>query len=353
MTQPRSVLVVGCGLIGTSIALALREAGVEVYLRDSDPTHIAAAVEMGAGSADAVQDPEVVLVAAPPSQVVALARDLLEEFPRAVVSDVASTKVAVLDGVADHPGRERFVGGHPMAGTEGSGPRAASAHLLEGRSWVIVPGPDTHTGAVQRLAGLVEAVNAVAVFLDAPAHDEAVALVSHAPHMVSALVAGLLNAAPRAHLDLAGPGLRDVTRIAGSRTEMWLDILGDNAVAVRALLVTLQANLGEVIETLGSPDAATRLADVLDAGRAGTKRLPGKHGALAGDTDLVYVPVADRPGELSRLFADTEQSGVNIEDLRIDHERGRPVGLVEITVAAGTAADLVAALIERNWPAYR
>lgn len=353
MTSPQSVLVVGCGLIGTSVALALRDAGVAVHLRDADAGHLAAAVEMGAGTDAPVEAPQVIVVAAPPSHVVALARDLLEEFPRAIVTDVASTKVPILAGVADHPGRDRFVGGHPMAGTEGSGPRAGSAHLLEGRSWVVVPGADTHTGAVQRLAGVVEAVGAVPVFLDAQAHDEAVALVSHAPHVVSVLVAGLLNAAPRAYLDLAGPGLRDVTRIAGSRTGMWLDILGDNAEAVRDLLVTFRANLGQVIDTLGGPDAEARLADVLDAGRAGTKRLPGKHGELPAETELVYVPIADRPGELSRLFSDTEQSGVNIEDLRIDHERGRAVGLVEITVAAGNAAALVAALTDRNWPAYR
>lgn len=353
MSSTRSVLVVGCGLIGTSIALALRAAGVQVFLRDADPGHVAAAVEMGAGSDAEVTAPEVVIVAAPPSQVVELAAGVLEEFPHAVVTDVASTKIPVLAGLADHPGRDRFVGGHPMAGTEGAGPRAASAHLLEGRSWVIVPGDDTHTGAVQRVANLVEAVNAVPVFLDARAHDEAVALVSHAPHVMSVLMAGLLNAAPRTYLDLAGPGLRDVTRIAGSRTEMWLDILGDNAAAVRELLTRLQANLGQVIETLGTPDAPVRLADVLDAGRAGTKRLPGKHGELPAETELVCVPVADRPGELSRLFADTEQSGVNIEDLRIDHERGRAVGLVEITVAAGSAVALVDALIDRNWPAYR
>lgn len=353
MTAPASVLVIGCGLIGTSTALALREHDVDVHLRDTDPQHLEAAVALGAGSADPIDAPVLVVVAVPPSAVPETVRAALTEFPRAIVTDVAGVKLPIFTGLAGADGLERFVGGHPMAGTEGSGPSAGSARLFEGRSWVIVPGQDSRSDAVQRVTHLAETVGAVPVFLDAAAHDDAVALVSHVPHVMSGLVAGLLNGAPRAHLDLAGPGLRDVTRIAGSGTDLWLDVLGHNAAAVRGQLMSLRETLDRVIGALGDEVVVPQLADVLDAGRAGTRRLPGKHGEARSDTVSVFVPIADRPGELSRLFADTGQSGVNVEDLRIDHERGRPVGLVEIAVVADGADVLVDALTDRGWPAYR
>jgi prephenate dehydrogenase len=345
--------VIGCGLIGTSVALALREHEVDVHLRDTDPEHLAAAVGLGAGAADSIEAPTLVVVAVPPSAVPDTVRDTLVEFPRAIVTDVAGVKLPVFAGLAGADGVERFVGGHPMAGSEASGPTAGSARIFEGRSWVVVPGQESRSDAVQRVTHLAETVGAVPVFLDAAAHDDAVALVSHVPHVMSGLVAGLLNGAPRAHLDLAGPGLRDVTRIAGSATDLWLDILGHNASAVRGRLLSLRETLDRVIGALGDDVVVPQLADVLDAGRAGTRRLPGKHGDVGAETVSVVVPIADRPGELSRLFADTGQSGVNVEDLRIDHERGRPVGLVEIAVVADGADVLVDALTARGWPAYR
>ena len=353
MSPPTSVLVIGCGLIGTSVALALREHGVDVHLRDVDEDHLSAAVALGAGSPEAPEAPDLVVVAVPPSAVAATARAALEEFPRAIVTDVAGVKRPVFAELEGADGLERFVGGHPMAGTEGSGPRAGSALLFEGRSWVVVPGQDSRSDAVQRVAGLAETVRGVPVFLDADAHDEAVALVSHVPHLMSGLVAGLLNRAPRAHLSLAGPGLRDVTRVAGSDTDLWLDILGHNAVAVREELLTLRETLDRVIGALGDDAGIPQLADVLDAGRAGTRRLPGKHGEVTPETVPVFVPIEDRPGELSRLMAHTGESDVNIEDLRIDHELGRPVGLVEIAVLADRADTLVEALTARGWSAYR
>ncbi len=353
MSQPASVLVIGCGLIGTSVGLALREHDVNVHLRDIDDEHLSAAVALGAGSPEPSDAPDLVVVAVPPSAVPSTVRAALQEFPRAIVTDVAGVKRPVFAALEGAAGLERFVGGHPMAGTEGSGPRAGSALLFEGRSWVVVPGQDSRSDAVQRVAGLAELVGAVPVYLDAEAHDEAVALVSHVQHVMSGLVAGLLNSAPRAHLDLAGPGLRDVTRIAGSGTDLWLDILGHNAVAVRDQLLTLRETLDRVIGALGDDVGVPQLADVLDAGRAGTRRLPGKHGEVTAETVPVFVPIADRPGELSRLMTDTGESDVNIEDLRIEHELGRPVGLAEIAVLADRADTLVEALTARGWSAYR
>ncbi len=341
--------VVGLGQLGGSLAAALAAGGRPVAGWDVDPAARDAASARGVQIARQLSG---VVVLAVPLPALPTALDGLTIDADATVTDVGSVKVPVLETLGDAYGG-RFVGGHPMAGTEGSGPRAGSALLFEGRSWVVVPGQDSRSDAVQRVAGLAETVGGVPVYLDAEAHDEAVALVSHVPHVMSGLVAGLLNSAPRAHLDLAGPGLRDVTRIAGSGTDLWLDILGHNAVAVRDQLLTLRETLDRVIGALGDDVGVPQLADVLDAGRAGTRRLPGKHGEVTAETVPMFVPIADRPGELSRLMTDTGESDVNIEDLRIEHELGRPVGLAEIAVLADRADTLVEALTARGWSAYR
>lgn len=350
-----TVLVVGCGLIGTSVALALRELGVAVHLRDREPTVVEMAVAVGAGLAEPVTSPRLVVVAVPPSATPATVTELLAEFRSAVVTDVASVKLPAVTAATDSDGADRFVGGHPMAGTERSGPVAGSARLFEGRPWAVVPTPASSADAVALVEQLATALQAVPLRMAADAHDEAVALVSHVPHVVSVLTAGLLASAPRDHLELAGPGLRDVTRIAGSGTGMWLDILNSNAAPVRDLLVALRGDLDRVLDALdsGGETLAGRMSDVLDAGRAGTRRIPGKHGATRIESAAVLVPVEDRPGELSRLMADVGASGVNLEDLSIDHEYGRPVGLAAIEVAVDRADHLVAALTERGWPAYR
>jgi len=186
--------------------------------------------------------------------------------------------------------------------------------------------------------------------MDAETHDLAVALVSHTPQVVSALMASRLTDAPVEHVQLAGPGLRDVTRIAASDGAMWLDILGGNAAKVRAVLELIRHDLDEAIDALGTDPSS--IAGVLDAGRAGTRAIPSKHGDLAVAWTIVYVVVPDQPRALEQMVVDAGQSGVNIEDLRIQHELGRPAGVVEIHVLPESAETLVNALVNRGWPAY-
>jgi len=351
MSPPSSVLVIGCGLIGTSIALALREQGVDVHLDDVSRANLELAVSRGAGSAERPAAPDLVVVAVPPSHVVDTVAHALDTWAEAVVTDVASVKSDLATSIAALPGADRYVGSHPMAGSERSGPMAASGRLLEGRPWAVIP----LAGAGEQSVGLVEAVaelvGAVPITMDAESHDRAVALVSHVPHVLSVLAAARLADAPQAHLSLAGPGLRDVTRIAASDSALWSEILRSNAGEVRDVLERVRDDLDRLIGAIGGPGSG--VTDVLESGRAGTKLIPGKHGERPKELATVFVPIADHPGELSRLMAHTGESDVNIEDLRIDHELGRPVGLVEIAVLADRADVLVAALTARGWPAYR
>lgn len=349
---PDPVVVVGCGLIGTSLALALSERGVRVQLQDVNPENVATAEALGAGSAaPADVMPQLVVVAVPPAAVAEQVATALKTYPDAVVTDVASVKGPVARAVTD----ARFVPGHPMAGRERSGPAAAVAFLFEGRPWVVCPGPATDPTAVALVSALAGELGAICVEVDAEVHDRSVALVSHVPQLVSSLMAGLLVDAPDGAPELAGTGLRDVTRIARSDTGLWLDIVGQNSANIVTLLGRLRDDLDGLITEIAepAPGPLDGVREVLARGRAGTTRIPGKHGTLPADVESVYVPIDDVPGELGRLVTDVGESGVNLEDLRIDHEIGRPVGLVEIVVAPGRADVLTAALSARGWAAYR
>lgn len=346
------VLIIGCGLIGTSMGLALRAHDVDVLLHDALTSNIDDAVSRGAGRrfTDDVL-PDLVVAAVPPGVAAAVVADALVRWPDAFVTDVTSVKSGLQRAVDELPGADRFAGGHPMAGSERSGPMAGSAQLFEGRPWAVTPGARTRPEALDAVVDLALHVGAVPIIMGAAAHDRAVALVSHVPQVMSTLTAARLNDAEGNYLALSGAGLRDTTRIAGSDSALWIDILGTNAQDVKAVLELVRDDLDRVISALGEDDA--EIERVLESGRRGTSLIPGKHGSRAADVDIVNVQVADRPGELSRLWAHTGESGVNIEDMRLDHDLGRPVGLAVISVAVGVGDSLVDALTSRGWTAYR
>jgi prephenate dehydrogenase len=357
------VLVVGAGLLGTSVGLALRAHAVDVVLTDIDEEHLRTASGLGAGrpqragahAADAdAHGVRLVVVAVPPDHLGAAIADALTSTA-AVVTDVGSVKAAPLEQVrALVPGEAlaRYVGGHPMAGSERSGPLAASAALFDGRPWAVTPHSDADPDAVDMVKALVEACGATPFTFTPEQHDEAVARTSHLPHVVAVLVAGALASAPREHLALSGQGVRDVTRIAAGDPGLWEQILSANTSALASLLREVRTDLDGVLEALESGSRPV-LSEILGRGLAGTAVIPGKHGGPAVAETAVYVAVPDHPGELARLFADVGEIGVNVEDVRIDHDPGRPVGLVELTVGAARASHLLEALASRGWTTHR
>ncbi|CAN5257670.1 prephenate dehydrogenase [soil metagenome] len=345
------VLIVGCGLMGTSLGLALRSDGHDVYLTDIDETHLAMAEGLGAGVSAMSEAPQLVVIAVPPDSTAPAIAAALSAWPDAFVTDLASVKHGIVGALGDVEGIERYVGGHPMAGTERSGPLGASDLLFEGRAWAITPHPRSAPEAKALVEHVAKSVGATTLVMDTEEHDRAVALVSHLPHLMSVLTAARLEPATAEQLALSGPGLRDVTRIAGSGSSMWQQILTSNADAVGALLGAVRDDIDRLLVSLESGDES--LTGFLDRGRKGTQRVPGKHGTSPSDQAIVFVQVADRPGELQRLMTDTGQSGVNIEDIRIDHDLGREVGVVEVYVSPTAADHLVGALVGLGWSAYR
>jgi prephenate dehydrogenase len=356
---PGPVLVVGAGLLGTSIGLALRRAGVDVALEDVNPEHLRTASGLGAANLrledlEEYGGPRLVVVAVPPDHLGEQVAHALETTS-AVVTDVGSVKAAPLRAVARRVPADvlaRYVGGHPMAGSERSGPLAASAALFDGRPWAVAPHPDADPDAVRTVTALATACGASPVRLTPEEHDAAVARTSHLPHLLAALVAGRMTDAPREHLALSGQGVRDVTRIAAGDPSLWRQIVDANSEALGVLLRAVRDDVDTLVAALDRGDRDT-VGGLLDRGVAGTAVIPGKHGGPAQPETSVLVAVPDHPGELARLLSDVGEIGVNIEDLRIDHDPARPVGLVELFVAAGEVDHLLASLADRDWTAHR
>ncbi|MDR1799847.1 MAG: prephenate dehydrogenase [Bifidobacteriaceae bacterium] len=353
------VHVVGTGLLGTSVALLLRGHGVEVTLEDPSPAALAVAQQVGGGRPRVAGegDPVLVVVAAPPDVTAQVVARQLERFPAAVVTDVASVKAVVLEELtAAGADLTRYVGSHPMAGREKGGPAHASADLFVGRPWVIAAPPAAAPPAVLKVRELAVDAGAFLVYMDAARHDAAVALVSHVPQVLSSLTAARLAEADPAALDLAGQGLRDVTRIAKSDPALWSSILVGNGAAVAAVLKQVRSDLDRAIaaldlgpaeQTLGQ--AVLELTGLLGAGNRGVERVPGKHGGAQRVFDQVTVMVPDEPGELGRLFGEMGQLGINLEDLQLEHGAGQAVGLATLAVQPGLGPELVAGLEAQGW----
>jgi prephenate dehydrogenase len=284
-------------------------------------------------------------------------------------TDVASVKtLPVQQARAAGCDLTSFVPGHPLSGRERSGPAAARADLFLGRPWVICPDPPVPAAGLAAIAALARTCGAEPAEVSVAEHDRWVALVSHAPQVLSAAMAARLAGASDGALSLAGQGLRDVTRIAAGDTGLWTQILAANAAPVAGVLAAVAADLAAVAEALadavqapgagpgtgtgGGPDLKV-LTDLLEQGGAGVARIPGKRGGPARAEAAVQVVIPDRPGELARLFQAAGEAGVNIEDIGIEHSPGLPVGVAELTVHPEAVGRLTEALAANGWPVRR
>lgn len=347
-------LVLGTGLIGTSVALALRAAGREVVLDDPAPEALRTAVDRGAGRPWERGEPlRHAVIAAPPGAVATLLQDLIGSDLAPSVSDVASIKSLVgLQIETATPGLSRYVGGHPMAGSERAGPSAARADLFIGRPWAVTAHPASRSEAVAEAVAVAVDCGAVVVELSPDEHDAAVALVSHLPHvMASVLAAAVGTAGDERSLALVGQGLRDSTRIAGGSPTLWTDILVRNADQVGPLLTACARRLDELVERLGGADAGPAVAGLMEEGNAALARLPGKHSAVQERLEPVVVVLKDAPGQLAAVLAAAHAAGVNVEDIGIEHAPGAALGAVRLVVLAGTGAGLAATLAAHGWSA--
>ena len=339
-----SVRIVGAGLIGTSIGLALCARGVRIDMIDTNASARNLAQDLVSGVE--VQSPDLVIFALPSPALSAVLNNEYHLNPKSRFIDIGSVKANPLREVlkSDLP-LERFLPTHPMAGREVAGPQSARGDLFQSRSWIYCPA-GVDGDVVEAALEVIGALGSDPIEMSASDHDRAVALVSHLPQAVASLLAKQLIGASDQSLDLAGAGLRDSVRIAGSDPALWSEIFSANSENILPLLINLQSDLHELIDDLGKGQSARPW---IEAGNKGKSLIPGKHGGKARDYTQLPVVIEDKPGQLAALLNECALAKVNVEDLSIEHSPGQFTGLITLSLSAPDAATLQSHLIEQGW----
>ena len=357
MTSAERVAVVGTGLIGTSIAMAAVRAGDAVRGFDADPDTLARAAERSGlvpalSARECVQGATIVFVCTPIPSLAGLVTEALAAAPEAVVSDVGSVKSHVTEQVeaeADPSHLPRFVGGHPMGGSERSGPDRASPSVVDGIVWVLCGTDRTDPAAIERLTGWVERVGASPVLMSAERHDRLVAVVSHLPQVASTALMGLAateEAGEPEILLLAAGGFRDLTRLAASSPRLWSDILLANRDQI-AHAIELYADRLLAMRDMVLGERAAEVEDAFATAKRARLALTAKPQVKAG-VAVIQVPIPDRPGVLAELTTALGEASVNIEDLQIVHSPEGGRGTVHLTVAID-AAEVAEGILRERW----
>ncbi|HVU78956.1 MAG TPA: prephenate dehydrogenase/arogenate dehydrogenase family protein [Gaiellaceae bacterium] len=340
------VAIVGTGLIGTSVALAAARRGDDVVGWDPDADVLArAAVAAAASLEDAVAGADLVVVAAPIAALPSTVAAVLESSGDATVTDVGSTKASVVRAADGSP---RFVGGHPIAGSETRGPENASVGLFEGATWFLTPVAQTDAARHRLVHGFVSDLGATPVAIEAEAHDRLVAMTSHVPHVLANVIANQTGASrieghePLAH---AGGSLRDMTRVAGANPRIWVDILLDNAAAVRGALAEHRRLIERVESALDQGDAGF-LARWIGEAAQNRRRMLAREYPDPGELQRVRVHVPDRPGVLAGITQALGAERINIEDFELHHMSPERGGTLNLLISGKGEAQRAAAMLE-------
>jgi prephenate dehydrogenase len=345
--------IVGTGLIGASVGLAARRAGVgRVSGWDPDAATLAVATERGAVDVaaasleEALEDAELALVAAPVAVLRQQIAATLEASPGScTVTDVGSTKSGLCATVAD---RVRFIGGHPVCGSEARGPAHASPELFQGATWFLTPVAETAPDRYRVLHGFVASLGAFPVAVDPQAHDRLLALTSHLPHALANLLlnqAGATRVNGLEALAAAGGSLKDMTRVAGANPRIWVDIFLDNAEALRAALGEHRRRVEELERALEAADPGY-LARWIGEAAVNRRRLLEEAYGDAGALQRLQVHVPDRPGVLSGITQALGADQINIEDFELSHLTPERGGTLEVLVTGEDQARRAAELLE-------
>jgi prephenate dehydrogenase len=350
MTDARRANVVGCGLIGGSVGLALRAVGWHVTGDDRDAARSERARHLGCLDAVGFDGSAEITFLCTPVQVVpeaAAAALAATAGVGGVVTDVGSVKSAMVDTIDD----PRFVGGHPMAGSEQEGVDGADASLFEGATWVLTPTESTDPRGFALVRSVVASFGADVVAIAPERHDQIVALVSHVPHLTAAALMGLADSAATEHatlLRLAAGGFRDMTRIAAGHPGIWLDICETNADAITATLDDLVAALTRLREVVATTDRVA-LLDTLTRARAARVNLPARAAGRPDRVVEIRIPVPDRTGVLAEVTTLLGELSVNIADLEIAHSAEGTRGVLLLLVDADQSDLVRGALFARGY----
>ena len=343
----QSIRVVGAGLIGTSIGLKMKSLGCKVEIIDTDTNSMNLAQDLV--KSEELSEPELIIIAVSVDANVKVVIEQINGNPNSIVCDLASVKSDLLlqvDKLSAHP--ENFVSLHPMAGREVSGAENSRADLFEGRAWIGISDSLKNKKNKEIIESFVSGCGGVLYWLTSKEHDETVALLSHLPQILSSLLASKLNDVDPNKLNLAGQGLRDVTRLAASDAKLWAQILTSNKDSIQPLLADFIASLTKLQDSLRSTNQ-DQVAVILKRGVEGKARIPGKHGAKNRDYSFLPIVIDDKPGQLASIFNECAKVDVNIEDLSIEHSPGQETGLITLSLSAQDCEKLSEHLISKGF----
>jgi prephenate dehydrogenase len=347
-----SLAIVGTGLLGASVALAAKRAGVaRVTGWDADAATLreavgALALDAPAGSlAEAAADAELVVVAVPVGSLVATTLDVLASASAdSTITDVGSTKRALAQGVRD----PRLVPGHPLAGGASGGPARAAADLFDGATWFLTPTSSTDAVRVELVERFVASLGARTIRLDADTHDRLLALTSHLPHALANLLMQSVAGAGDEALGYAGASLREMTRVAGANPVVWADIFVENGDLIADALAAHGEALGEVERALRERDRSFFERWIAEAAQTRSRMLEYAYRTEARMLNRIRVRVPDKPGVLARITQTLGAAGINIEDFELRHVSPEYGGVLVILVSGGDNAELARTLLRRD-----
>lgn len=342
------VRIVGSGLIGSSIGLALRAKGIAVTMVDSSPAAQKLAQDL-VGTPQISTPPEVTVIASPISTISEVISSEIHTGFNLGFIDISSVKTnPVLQVLSSGLEISRFLPSHPMAGREVGGAESARADLFQSRPWVI-DSRGVHPDLLAAGKELIEVCGGAVIDMPAEEHDKAVALVSHLPQILSSALASTLEGAPAEWLDLAGAGLRDTTRIAASSPALWREIIAANSAALTPLLEKVIEELKDLTRSISSLDSVEAF---IQSGNRGRAMIPGKHGGVARNYTYLPVVIEDKPGQLAALFDECAIAQVNVEDLAIEHSPEQYTGLITLALSQSDAEKLYHHLVKAGWSAH-
>jgi prephenate dehydrogenase len=342
------IRIIGSGLIGSSIGLALSRAGISVKMVDIYPSAERLAQDL-VGAPRVEEGAELTIIASPLSTISEVIKGEIHSGFNLGFIDISSVKTnPKVEVSALGLDMQYFLPTHPMAGREVGGAESARGDLFQGRPWIY---DSREVNAELLSAGLeiIEICGGHPIDMPSALHDQAVALVSHLPQIMSSALAAQLEGAPAEWLDLAGTGLRDTTRIAASNSQLWREILAANREALTPLLDKVIEDLKNLQLSLNSESA---IEEFIKSGNRGRSMIPGKHGGVARNYTFLPVVIEDKPGQLAALFDECATAQVNVEDLTIEHSPEQYTGLITLALSKDDAEKLYNHLLQQGWSAH-
>lgn len=354
MTQ-RGARIVGAGLIGTSIALRLKERGWSVEISDTDAVNEAIArdlVGVAFVNANPKLEPELVIVATPPNSVLETLKKEIDRYPNATFIDVTSTKTKLHVEITTISELEkRFVGTHPISGRESGGPQSARSDLFDGRAWIITSEKKENADSIRLTEEFIRVLGGVPYQMTPAEHDHLFARISHLPQVLSTSLAASVESVGGS-IDLAGQGLRDMLRLSGSKAELWSEILLANSDEVLESINELKMKISEIERAIQQGDL-DQLAAIFAIANSVHGKLSGKHGLRPREYTYLNVVIEDKPGQLGALFNECAEIEANIEDLTLEHSPKQETGLIRLALSETDAENLRLHLLGKGWRVHR